>query len=72
MANIKIVKNTTDEILPNFVKQDEVKIKNFFYVRPELKEASEKLGLNVEFISEKNQYKVSPSKKIINEILKHF
>ncbi|CAG8706036.1 7031_t:CDS:2, partial [Cetraspora pellucida] len=36
---------------------------------PEMKEASENLGLNVEFIPETNQYKVSTPRKIIEEIL---
>ncbi|CAG8824165.1 16559_t:CDS:1, partial [Cetraspora pellucida] len=37
-----------------------------------MKEASEKLGLKVEFIPEINKYKVLQSKKMIEEMLKHF
>ncbi|CAG8698906.1 21074_t:CDS:2 [Cetraspora pellucida] len=64
--------NTKEKIPSYFVKQSEIKIENFFLVGPEMKEASEKIGLDVEFIPEINKYKVSTPKKMIKEMLKHF
>ncbi|CAG8838081.1 36909_t:CDS:1, partial [Racocetra persica] len=56
MANNE--KNTMDEIPPHFVKQGEIKIKNFFLIRPELKEEFEKINFIVdEYSPELNKYK---------------